>query len=341
MLYVFYGTDTFARREALDKLKAELDTDGSLQTNTVVLDGRQVSPQEIMAACDTVPFLAERRLVIVEGLLQRAGRGGRARRGTRATEEQGGEAFDDVPDALRPLLEYLDRLPETTVLVLLDDGVSSDAVLKRLQSHGSVEPCAPLKPREVQGWVAERARAQGLRIDARAVRLLADLVGSDRWLLANEIEKLHAYAGGEVVREEDVRSLVAAARDREGYLLADAVVEGKPAAALKLLQDLRAQGRVDAVLLATIEGRYRRLALAREMLDAGATSRQIGERLNARGYGLERLIEQASRHSLETIRAAYRRLVEAELDTKRGLFDEQLSTELLVQDLATLPSRAV
>jgi hypothetical protein len=42
-----------------------------LATNTDVLDGRAVTPDQLAAICDTVPFLASHRLVVVEGLLAR------------------------------------------------------------------------------------------------------------------------------------------------------------------------------------------------------------------------------------------------------------------------------
>ena len=179
-----------------------------------------------------------------------------------------------------------------------------------------------------------------MKIDVRATRLLAELVGSDLWTLAGELDKLAAYADGQPVGEDDVRTLVSAARELEVWDLLDAVVEGRPAVAFKQLRRLIAQGRNVGNLLATIQGRYRRLALAREMLDAAASAARIGERLGASGYGLERLLDQASRYPLSRLRAAFRRLLEADVAIKRGIYDEELSLELLVQDLAAAPSRA-
>jgi hypothetical protein len=71
MLHVFFGKDSFFLRERLDELRSSLDDDGMLASNTIVLDGRKTSLAEVTAACDTVPFLAAHRLVIVEGLLAR------------------------------------------------------------------------------------------------------------------------------------------------------------------------------------------------------------------------------------------------------------------------------
>jgi len=333
MLHIIYGPEPFLRREALQKLKAELDTDGSLPTNTLVLDGRQTTAQEIMGVCDTAPFLGEKRLVIVEGLFQGAGRAGRAKRSRKAASEP--EAAEASAGPWQPLVDYVDRMPPSSILVLVDSEVSSDSpLLKALRGKAAVERCAVPVRRDLPAWIGQRARAIGLKLEGRSARLLADLTGDDLWALSSELEKLKAYAGDRAVREDDVRLLVSAARKQMGYLLADAVVEGKPAEAMRLLHQLLEQGDVPGVILSTIVGRYRRLAIAREMMDAGATGHAIGQRLQMREYALERLLEQAPRYSLPAVRAAYDRLVEAELDVKQGVYDETLSLELLVQDLA-------
>ncbi|MBI2912543.1 MAG: DNA polymerase III subunit delta [Chloroflexi bacterium] len=334
MLYVLFGADSFSRREALRQLKAELDSDGMLDAGAVTFDARQVTPQELIAACDTLPFLSPHRLVIVEGLLQQTAEGPRGRRSRR-------RAVDTPGSPWQVLAGYVDRMPPTTTLVLLDGDVPADSpLLDALRDKGTVRHFRPPDRRALPDWVQRRARTTGLQIDARAARLLAELVGSDLWALAGELDKLAAYAAGRPVSEEDVRALVSAARELEVWDLLDAVVEGRPAVALKQLRRLIAQGRNPSYLLATIQGRYRRLTIAREMLDAGASAARIGERLGASGYGLERLLDQASRYPLPRLRAAFRRLLEADVAIKRGIYDEELSLELLVQDLAAAPSRA-
>ncbi len=69
--HVFFGRDSFSRRERLDGLSESLDADGMLASSTTVLDGRKISLVEVRAARDTVPLMSANRLVIVEGLLSR------------------------------------------------------------------------------------------------------------------------------------------------------------------------------------------------------------------------------------------------------------------------------
>ena len=124
-------------------------------------------------------------------------------------------------------------------------------------------------------------------------------------------------------------------RDQKGYFLCDALAEGRSAAAVKLLRELLAQDEPTQVILSTIAGRYRRLAIARGLMDRGESSAAVGAATRTSGYALEKQMEQASRHNQERLRRIYRRVVEADLEAKLGERDEAVALELLVHDLAS------
>ena len=340
MLHILYGGDGVSRKEAFERLKAGLDPDGALATNTTHLYAARSSPQEVTAACDTVPFLGEHRLVVLEGLLALAAR--RGRRGGGDEGEEGGAEEEPPPDAGRwaPLADYVPNMQPSTTLVVLDNEVAaSNALLKRFGPLGEVQHFTVPKDRDLPGWVMARAKSSGLKIDGPAARLLAELIGPDTWTLTSEIEKLGAYANGETLRESDVRDLVGRAKEQKGYFLTDAVLEGQGARAARLLQELIEDGAVLAVVLATLANRYRRLAVAKELMERGAPGGEISRRTGVGNtFALDRLLEQAARLSWPGIHAAYDRIIQAERDHKSGLMDEQVAIELLVQELASRPS---
>jgi DNA polymerase-3 subunit delta len=331
MIYVLYGSDSFSRAEALKAIKAELDDDGMLSSNTTRLDARQASPQDVFAAGDTLSMFGRRRLVILEGALSQAGGLG----GSRQSKRKSAEATVER-SPWWALVDYGARMPEQTVLVLADGENIDRNLLKALEPFATVKRTSLPAQKEVAGWIQARARAQGLRLEGRASSLLAELVGNDTWMLASELHKLAAYASGKTIGERDVRMLVTDVREREGYLLADAVVDGKAAAATRLLHDLLAKGRPSAVLLLTIENRYRRIAVAREMADRGESGRSIAERLRIESpYAIERLLDQVSRHPMPRVVWALDRIAQADYNVKQGIIDsEELALELLVNDVA-------
>jgi len=333
MLYVLYGRDSFSLRQALAELKARLDPDGMLESNTSLLDGREASSEEMMGICNTVPFLAANRLVIVEGLLSRFESSGR----TGSRRAKMGERVDGL-GPWRVLPEYVDRLPPTTTLVLIDGDISpANALLEALKPKAELKNFPPLRPSEVPAWIQRRAGEINLTLARPAVKLLADLVGNDLWTLASEMDKLAAYAAGQPLDEADVRALVGAARDVNIFALVDAIVEGRPGQAIKLLRQFITQGADYPYVFAMILRQYRNLVLARELLDGGAGSAEISERLGIySAFALEKLLAQAERYDMLRLVKAYRRLLATDVAIKRGIYSDDLALELLVQDLAAL-----
>lgn len=352
-LIILHGSEHLQRKEAFDKLRAELDTDGGLATNTATLDARQSTPQEVMAACDTVPFLGDGRLVVLEGLLTTAGKGRRSKKKVESDED----AADVGPWVV--LADYIPRMPQSTTLVLIDDEAPATGLLKDLGPLASkVESFRPVNEKALPQWVMERSKQVGLKIEPAAARLLAELIGSEETdnryksvshmgMLAMEVDKLAAYANGEVVRDADVRELVGRAKEHKGYELTDAILDGQAARAAKILEEQIADNAVLPVLLSTIAGQYRRVAIVKDMLERGEPGTRISSRINVKmGFGLDKLIDRAQRHSWSALRQVYARIIQAELDLKQGLMtpgdsreNERLALEILVQELASRPAR--
>jgi DNA polymerase-3 subunit delta len=287
-----------------------------------------------MAICDTMPFLSAHRLVVVEGLLKRFDRPERPRRGARAARGESTEALE----RWQGLADYAQRMPDTTTLILVDEEVSAgNPLLQALKPSGQVREFRLLRPGVVLEWILERAQNQGIDISPAAARLLADLVGNNLWLLASELEKLAAYAQGRRIEGVDVRALVSEARDVNVFAMVDAIVEKRAAVALRLLRRLMADGADGGYVLNMVVRQYRLIIQAREMMTAGLPSQEIGQRLGVTsGFVLQKILDQAQRYSLSRLKAAYRRLLEADVGVKRGHHDEELALELLVHDLARM-----
>jgi DNA polymerase-3 subunit delta len=336
VIHVFCGSDSFALHEALAELKAELNSDGMLATNTATFEGNQVRPDELLAVCNTVPFMGAHRLVLVEGLLARFEvPRGRRRPGTSQAGDPDRQAglgpWRDLPAALA-------SLPPSTTLVFVDGDISQkNALLRLLSPLAQVQPFLRLSQRNLPEWIQARARREGVDISPAAVRLLADLVGNDLWVLWQELKKLALYAGSQRVEEDDVRALTVAAREASVFTLVDAVVEGRPDQALRLLEQLLDQGAAAPYLLAIITRQYRNLLLAKEMLGQRRPRAEIGDRLGiTSGFALGKVLEQAGRCPPARLEASYRRLLEADASIKSGIYREELALEVLVQDLARM-----
>ena len=336
MITILYGKDDFSVHEALASLKSELDSDGMLADSTDRVVGSSARPDALLALYQTTPFLSAHRLVVVEGLLGRFEPSGRRpRRGKKKETALGPwETFS----------EGLQALPESTALVFLDGPLTArNPLLQALRPLAEVREFKLLRQAEVAGWINQRAQRYGVVLEARAVVSLATLVGSQLWILDSELQKLAVYANGRPVTEEDVRSLISSAREPNVFAMADAAIEGRSRVAADLLQRLLADGEPPQRLLAMIARQYRLLLLTKELLAQRVRPPEISARLGVQGFVIQRILKQAPTYTIERLRQAYRRLLEADLSVKRGIFDDETALQLLLPDLATLagpPRRA-
>lgn len=332
MLYIFHGEDDFSRREALIKLKASLGPPEILSTNTTVLEGAELTLEELMAICNTVPFLAEHRLVIAQGLLgryeRRESRGRRRAAGRQQKTEDLGE-WSDTPEAIR-------NLPSTTALVLTDGPLGRDnPLLRLLVPLGQVKEFPSPRGQRLQRWIQERVIHSGGTISPGAIRLLAEYAGRSLWALAEEIDKLSLYANGRTIEEEDVRKLVASARDPNIFALVDAVIEGDPSKASRELHQLLRDGATSSYILAMLARQLRLLAISRDLMQRGVPGRELGSRLGVTSeYALSKILDQSGLYDLAKVTDAYERILNTDLAFKTGEVPETLALELLVVELA-------
>jgi len=66
MFYILHGEDEFSRAEQVAAFKEKIGDATVRDFNVTVLDGRKLTLAELRLAADSVPFMADKRLVVVE-----------------------------------------------------------------------------------------------------------------------------------------------------------------------------------------------------------------------------------------------------------------------------------
>lgn len=336
MIYLFVGRDTFSRRKAVAELKGALGPPETQEVNITLLPGASLAPDELLGICRAVPFLAERRLVLVERLLEQFNErltNGRPRDATRPPPVR------RDPSAWEEALASLKELPPTTDLVFLEDVVNPNNPLHlALRPVATVQEFTPLPPDQLRRWVADQARLRGLALMPQAQALLVDMIGPDLWSLTNELDKLVLWASGRTLAEEDVTRLVSAAREVRIFSTVDAIVERNASRALRRLQAFLAQGEATPPQVRAMLARQVRLMLlAHALLRGGVPQQQLGTRLGVSGYPLQKTLEQARRYTWPHLVWFHERLLEADVAIKTGALDEMTALEVLVTEVCGPP----
>jgi DNA polymerase-3 subunit delta len=332
MLYLVLGKNEFLREEFIGQLKALMRRLPAGEHN---LDefGPAAPIRDVIGACDVMPFLSEKRMVIVRGACSASGRGRtRSRSGAPAPRAAASDTDDPPAEALAA---YVPHLPESTHLVLVEE---DPALVKPIQAAkpDAVRREFPLiRDDALPGWVTERAKKRQVRITPQATRELVQLAGTDLRVLDGEIEKLAMYVALDAVIEiADVRALVCGSA-LSIFEFQDALAERRPAAAMAATRSRLNYGDDPAELLAQAAGVVRRLLVVKEL---HARGEPLGRHapaygLSASPYLLQKLERQAAKVSASDLERAYVTLHDADLAIKTGRRDPDLAIELAIAEI--------
>jgi DNA polymerase-3 subunit delta len=331
--YLLYGLDEFGLAEFVEQLKQTLGDASLAALNTTLFDGRTVTLPDLRAACDAMPFLTERRLVLVEGWLTRL-----LSRGDDAEADTDTRGSASARETIQALLEYLPRQPDTTLLILVEkrDLPEKNPLLKTATgaNWAQVKRFDLPKGEDLVKWIRARARAEGGDFSREAALALAQAESHPR-ALGHEIEKLLTYVDFKrPVERADVEHLTPAGSEARIFDLVDALGQRRGPPAQRQLHHLL-ETEEPLYLLGMIVRQFRLILLAREMLDARATEPDVAHALGLHSFSAGKICAQARNFSLTALERIYHRLLDCDADIKTGQAAAATVLDTLVAELTT------
>ena len=351
MIYLYLAADEYLAAERIAAHKASLGDPEMASLNMVELTGAAATPTTVMGEASMMPFLAERRLVIVRGLLDALDKRMGASKNTESA------AYQDAAQ----LLANLHTNPDTCILVFVDNSVDKrrglwkgftqpasggrperkidglDALIKAKVIE--VEVLATPDPKTLPGWLQARARARNIAIEGGAVAVLCDFVGGNLRQLDNELEKLALYADGRPITPQDVRAMVSDASEEMIWNLTDALAQRQPAKAMQALRELQRNDQNPIGMLSAIARQYRMLIEIKSVMAAGQNNKyDIAKQLGYSAFPVEKAMRLVNQYTFDELEHAMERLLEADVAMKTGS-DQNTEIDVLVAELSVRPRR--
>lgn len=329
MLYMMSGEDDYSLDQALGEIKRGIGDQSLLSANTTEFDGRQMRLDQFTVACATVSFLAEKRLVIVRGLLERFESKSKPRRQKKIKNKP------DQEREYKLLVDCINNMPDSTVLVLIDGKIKSSNPLLKELSGKSVRKFFPLlKGDRLEQWVQGRVKEQDGSIAPQAVRLLVRTVGGDLWTMANEIDKLILFALGRRIEEEDIKQTVSYLRETSVFSMIDAILQFRAGVAEQFLERLMQGGAAPVYLLYMLSRQINKIFRAKELMKKKKSEAEIQSKLGLTNeFALRKTLEQAGRYPAERLEEVYHKLLETDISIKTGKYDDGLALNILIAEL--------
>lgn len=304
-VYVLAGDERFLKLQALGRLQEIVLGQGADDFARSAYSGEQVDFATVNDELATLPFLAPRRLVIVQ------------------------EADPFITRFRDNLEDYFERpSPSGTLVLDVKSWKSNTRLAKLLPDAGLIECSLPERDaglRWVRNWLPRRAgEVHGKKLGKEAADLLVELKGTDLGVLDQELAKLATFVGSEAeITRQVVDRLVGHSREEDVWQMFDAIASGQKARALTMLHHLIDQGQEPIGLLGALGWQLRRLAQAYRLRQAGVPLPSAVQRV-----GLFR-VEQANRLLTHLGPRAAR------------LYDWLLDADLRMKSSGDLPPRTI
>jgi DNA polymerase-3 subunit delta len=312
--YAVFGGELFLRRQAAAGfIKRVLgDADRALALSEYDGSDAAVSLAAVLDDLRTLPFLTERRLVVVR------------------------EADAFITQYRSELEDYL-AAPSTTGVLLLDckSLPANTRLHKRIAQLGEVIECKPLKAYAVPAWLVQHCQATcGKRLDQRAAALLCDQIGTDLGLLDAELQKLSMYVGDRAgISAADVEALTGRCREEQVWDILSAIAAGNRAKAFVLWEEVWQTDRAaSARAVGGLAFTVRRLLAAKQAQQAGAPIDELRKAMMI-WRDDERLMRELNAFTIDQIELMLTRLLEADVAGKTGAASVRSSIEAFIIEM--------
>lgn len=268
--YLVCGDDAAKLDETLARLRARAEREGGAGALQVFEAAGSGSPDvdELIGVLPAVSLMGGRRYLLADGVEK-----------WRATQ-------------IKRLAEAMAAMPEETTVVLVARGEAPKGLPEAVQAaRGEILGFSAPKRKELPGWVAEAARKRGLRLNARAARLLVQRTGDSTVRLGSELDRIALWAEpGAEIGAEEVEELTADTSERAGWTLGDAIVARDPRAAVEAADALVEQGEAVTPMIYGMASRLRNAHVAAAQLHAGRPARDVEAALPMAPYPSKMLV---------------------------------------------------
>ncbi len=312
-VYLLVGDDRFAITEFVATLRSKIGDTTVADMNTQQFSGDHLDRGAFEEACMSVPFLSSRRIVVLDNA----------------------QDVLKLKDSREFLMALLDRLPDSTALVIIENIQSKGSKSKKKTSPlvswvdanpdlGKIWQFSSPHGAQFISWVQERCHSLGGAMSVDAARLLAESVMDDPYLAHQEIVKLLDYVNYErPVELADVEKLTPFRGQTNIFAMVDAVGERRMSDANRYLHSVLAE-EDSFYVFAMIIRQFRLLIQTQSALEEG---KEVSSVLNLPKFVAQKITSQARAFSASELERIYHELLAIDISVKNSTINLDAALE--------------
>lgn len=305
-VYLLTGEEVYLKNQYRKKLReALLDPEDTM--NVSAYEGKGINPREIIDLAETMPFFAERRVILIE---------------------DSGFAKNACPE----LADYIPEIPESTCVIFSEFEVDKRGrVYKAIKNTGRVVEFKRQDERTLSRWVLGILKKEGKNITEETMRTFLGRTGSDMEHIDRELEKLLCYTlDRDVITTADVEAVCEEQTENRIFEMVQAITEKNQNKALDLYADLLAMKEPPMRILFLLARQFHQLLLLKNLAGQGMEKGEMAKKAGVPPFALGKYLAQCRRFSSVSLKKAVEDCVETEELVKTGRLGDQVGVELLI-----------
>ena len=306
-VYLLYGEEGYLKKQYKKRFIKAMIPEGDTM-NYAHYEGKNIPVKEVIDLAETMPFFAEKRLIVFEntGFFKTA--------------------------AGAELADYIKEMPETTYFIFVEEEVDKrNKLYKAVNTKGYAAALTMQDEEVLKRWIGQILRREGKEMSGATISYFLGKVGTDMENIQRELEKVICYGIDKAtLTREEIDAVCVTQLSNHIFDMVDAVAAGNQRKALDLYNDLLTLREPPMRILFLLSKQFRQMVLAKKMAGEGAAQSEIASKLGVQSFVARNLLSCARAYSTEELEQAEVDFAEAEEAVKTGRLQDVLSVELLI-----------
>jgi len=320
--YVFCGPDENLIKNYVKFITGKVLNSDFMDLNYSKFDGNKTEFETITDACETLPFMSDKKVVVVY----------------RASflEDSGGSrnSGDTKSDNFALLNEYLKNPSPYCVLIIYyvfsSDREKPSNKIKKLDKKACVIKVDKLKGDSLQKKCKDLFETAGKKIGKAELTLFCSQVDNNMDIVLNEVEKLVSYTEGREITKEDILAMMPQKSENDIFNLVDYLSQKNIKRALDILNELIYKGEKIPLILFMITRQFNLLFNIKLGIESGKAKETLASELRLHPYVCEKMISQSMKFTLKGLKRNIELCLETEKTLKSTSTDNKIDIEVFM-----------
>lgn len=315
--YIFCGYDEKLIRESISYMVDTLISPEFKDLNYSQFDGETINSSEIINSCETLPFMSEKKVVLI---YRAAFLGSSEDKNLKRTYEE--------------ISKYILNMPLSTVLILYyvmgDKREKISKSIIKLEKAACIVKADKLKGEALASKIKELLAERGKEIGKSELKLISTVVENDLGVIENEVDKLYWYTYGRDIKKEDIIQLFSKKSDDDIFDMVDFLSQKKAVNALEVLNDLIYRDEKIPYILYMVERQFKLLLQIKAGIEDNMSKNELTAALRLNPYICEKMITQSRKFTIKQLERTIASCLDVEERLKSTSMDAKIEMEMMI-----------